>query len=51
MIRHASLFCQLLEVIPRRQFHRLVLSRGTEAHSKGFASWDQFVALLFLQIA
>jgi hypothetical protein len=51
MIRHASLFCQLLEVIPRRQFQRLVLSRGTEAHSKGFSSWDQFVALLFLQIA
>ncbi len=51
MIRHASLFNQLLEVFPRYEFHSLVRDIGTERYSKGFASWDHLVALLFCQLA
>ncbi len=51
MIRHSSLFCQLLQVFPRHEFQRLVRDIGTERHSKGFSSWNHFVALLFCQLA
>jgi len=51
MVRHASLFCQLLEFFPRHEFHNLVRDIGTERRSKGFASWDHFVAMLFCQLA
>lgn len=51
MLRHSSLFCQLLEVFPRREFHSIVRDIGTERHSKGFGSWDHFVAMLFCQLA
>jgi len=51
MVRDASLFCQLLQLIPRHEFHSLVRDVGTERHSKGFSSWTHFVSLLFLQFA
>lgn len=51
MIRHSSLFGQLLQVFPRSEFHRLVRDIGTERHSKGFSSWNHFVAMLFCQLA
>ena len=51
MLRHSSLFCQLLDVFPRNEFQSLVRDIGTERHSKGFASWDHFVAMLFCQLA
>jgi len=46
-----SLFSQLLQVIPRSLFNRLVQEFKTEYRSKGFKSWDQFVAMLFCQFA
>mgnify|MGYP001305241879 CR=1 FL=1 len=51
MVRHASLFNQLLGVFPRQEFERLVRDIGTERHSKGFSSWTHFVSLLFCQLA
>jgi hypothetical protein len=51
MIRHASLFSQLLEVFPRHEFQHLIHDIGTERFSKRFSSWDHFVALLFCQLA
>jgi hypothetical protein len=51
ILRNASLFSQFLAMIPRDQFDRLVAERGAEARSKGFSSWDQFVAMLFCQVA
>ncbi len=51
MIRVASLFSQLLEIFPRGEFHRAVRAHGAERYAKGFSSWDQFVAMLFCQLA
>ena len=46
-----SLFSQILQVMPRVSFMRLVHECGAERHAKGFYSWDQYVAMLFCQIA
>jgi hypothetical protein len=46
-----SLFSQILQVIPRVSFLRLVHECGAERHAKGFSSWDQYVAMLFCQLA
>ncbi len=51
MIRHASLFSQLIAFFNRNKFKNLVLEHKTERYSKGFKSWDQFVAMLFCQVA
>ena len=45
-----SVFAQLLELIPRAQFDALVRKHKHEAHSKGFPSHTQFVAMLFMQL-
>jgi hypothetical protein len=50
ILRDASLFAQLLEFIPRERFPGLVRKYSAEAYSKGFACWDQFVAMLFCQL-
>ena len=46
-----SLFSQILQVVPRHAFLRLVHQRGAERHAKGFPSWSQYVAMLFCQLA
>ena len=46
-----SLFAQILQVLPRATFSRLVYQHGAERHAKGFSSWDQFVSMLFCQLA
>jgi hypothetical protein len=51
MLRHSSLFCQLLEVFPRHEFQAIVRDIGTERHSKGFSSWDHFVSMVFCHLA
>jgi hypothetical protein len=51
MVRHASLFSQLIAFFSRNKFKNLVLEHKTERYSKGFKSWDQFVAMLFCQVA
>ena len=51
MVRTASLFSQLLEQIPRRDFEALVRTHQAERHAKGFTCWSQFVAMLFCQAA
>lgn len=50
-MKNMSLFNQLLKVIPRDTFNRLVKDFKTEYRSKGFKSWDQLVAMLFCQFA
>lgn len=47
----ASLFCQILQIIPRAKFEQLVRETGAEAKAKGFKSWTQCVAMLFCQLA
>ena len=45
-----SLFAQILHIVPRLQFARLVRRTGAERHSKGFGCWEQFTAMLFCQL-
>jgi hypothetical protein len=51
MIRCASLFSQLVALFSRVQFYQLVMKHGAERYSKGYSSWDHFVAMLFCQLA
>jgi Transposase DDE domain/Domain of unknown function (DUF4372) len=48
---NASLFCQILQILPRPVFERLVRETRAERHSKGFSSWAQCVGMLFCQLA
>ena len=50
MIRAMSLFSQLVHQVPRDVFAKLVGKHGAERAAKGFASWTQFVAMLFCQV-
>lgn len=51
MVRCASLFSQLVALFSRVQFYQLVSKHGAERYSKGYSSWDHFVAMLFCQLA
>lgn len=51
MVRHASLFSQVLSLVDRNHFARCVRESEAEKHSKGFSCWGQFVAMLFCQLA
>ncbi|MCK5056199.1 MAG: DUF4372 domain-containing protein [Candidatus Aminicenantes bacterium] len=51
MINHSSIFSQLLKLFPRYAFAKLVREHKTDFRSKGFNSWDQFVSMLFCQLA
>ena len=46
-----SLFSQILQIVPRNVFLRLVHQRRAERYTKGFSSWSQYVAMLFCQLA
>ena len=51
MLRRASLFSQMVSFFNRNQFKKLVKKHNSERYSKGFKTWDQFVAMLFCQLA
>src|SRR5690606_22125375 len=51
MIRTASLFSQILSLFQRSEFARHVRELDAEYASKGFSCWDQFVSMLFCQLA
>ena len=51
MVQAASLFNQLLQHFIRTEFAALVKKHEAERNAKGFASWTQFVAMLFCQLA
>ncbi len=46
-----SIFAQLLQLVSRPTFERLVRQTKAAKHTKGFSCWDQFVAMLFCQLA
>lgn len=50
-IRSASLFSQMLSLISRHEFAGHVSDLKANRHSKGFGCWDQFVAMMFCQLA
>jgi len=45
-----SMFSQILKLVPRIEFERMVRQTGAEHAAKGFSSWSQFVAMLFCQL-
>ncbi len=51
MIRTGSLFSQILSLFQRSTFVHHVRELKAEYHARGFSSWDQFVAMLFCQLA
>jgi len=51
MVRCASIFSQLIALFGRQKFYRLVMKHHAERYSKGYSSWDHFVAMLFCQLA
>jgi hypothetical protein len=44
------MFSQLLKLVPRLEFERLVRETGAERAAKGLSSWSQFVAMMFCQL-
>jgi hypothetical protein len=50
MNKCSSIFGQILSLIPRIEFERLVQETQVEYQCKGFSSWKQMVAMLFCQI-
>ena len=51
MTQVCSVFSQLLQLFPHREFARAVKQHKAERHAKGFTCWEQFVAMLFCQVA
>jgi len=51
MIAVASCFSQLLSLVDRAAFARAVREHQGEHGAKGFSCWEQFVAMLFCQMA
>lgn len=51
MNRTCSLFSQILSIVDRSLFQRVADKHGSDKASKGFRSWDQFVSMLFCQLA
>ena len=45
-----SMFSQILKLIPRTDFERMVKETGAQYRSKGLSSWSQFVGMLFCQL-
>lgn len=50
MVKVASCFAQVLELVDRRDFARAVKELDAERGAKGFRCWDQLVAMLFCQV-
>jgi IS4 transposase len=49
--RFCSIFNQLLQLFPRAEFQQAVTKTRAERHARGFTCWQQFVAMLFCQLA
>ena len=51
MMRFVSLFSQLLTIFKRNDFDLSVKQHHADRYAKGFSCWDQFVAMVFCQVA
>ena len=45
-----SMFSQILKLVPRLEFEKLVRVTRAERAAKGLSSWSQFVAMMFCQL-
>jgi hypothetical protein len=50
MVPPTSLFAQVLKIVDRTAFERIVREFEAEKHAKGFSCWNQFVSMLFCQM-
>ena len=50
MVVNASLFSQLLDMIPRNQFAKIVEEGGYDKNYKKFKAWDQFVSMVYCHL-
>jgi hypothetical protein len=46
----SSIFSQMLQLIPRPAFERIVANRQGERHARGFTCWGQTVSMLFCHL-
>jgi hypothetical protein len=46
-----TLFSQIISKLDRQKFNKLVRSRQSDKHQKGFDSWSHLVSMLFCQFA
>ena len=51
MIRHTSMFSQVLTIFSRYEFSQMVKDRGSDYCTKGFSNWSHFVSMLFCHLA
>src|SRR5690349_2799315 len=51
MNTRGSLFSQILPLFSRSDFQAYVRAIKCEYRAKGFSSWEQFVAMMFCQLA
>ena len=51
MVHPSSLFSQVLQIISRPAFQQHARRLRSDKYSKGFSSWEQFVSMLFCQLA
>jgi len=51
MTQVCSVYSQLLQLFSRGQFAQAVKQHQAEFNAKGFTCWEQFVAMLFCQVA
>ena len=47
----SSVFSQILNLFSRSEFENRVREQKAERHARGFSCWEQFVAMLFCQLA
>jgi hypothetical protein len=45
-----TVFAQLLEHLPHKEFHKCVSRYGGERYAKNFSCWDQYLAMAFAQL-
>ena len=46
-----TIFAQVIQLLPRDSFKKLVRKHQSDKHSKGISSWDHLVSMLFCQLA
>ncbi|MFH1996244.1 MAG: IS4 family transposase [Candidatus Omnitrophota bacterium] len=51
MHHNNTILGQMLKMFSRYEFQKAVSETGTEYHSRGFTSWNHFVAMLFGQLS
>ncbi len=51
MHHHNTILGQMLQMFSRYEFQKAVSETKTEYHSRGFSSWNHFVAMLFGQLS